>query len=158
MFSREPQLEDVASLTIDESDLKRLRECRVENCEVRLSAEGIERVQREIDWHAPDASRRAALLVRQLLVDYAARYRQGGAAAAVEYADRRARLNVGREFASLIEADPVTSSYAPRLRRHLLDYPTSFVERMTDFVYWSKELVRGRPVISITHVATAAAI
>jgi hypothetical protein len=29
---------------------------------------------------------------------------------------------------------------------------------MTDFVYWSKELVRGRPVISITHVATAAAV
>jgi hypothetical protein len=25
-------------------------------------------------------------------------------------------------------------------------------------VYWSKELVRGRPVISITHVATAAAV
>ena len=29
---------------------------------------------------------------------------------------------------------------------------------MTDFIYWSKELVRGRPVISITHVATAAAV
>jgi hypothetical protein len=29
---------------------------------------------------------------------------------------------------------------------------------MRDFVYWSKELVRGRPVISITHVASAAAI
>jgi hypothetical protein len=29
---------------------------------------------------------------------------------------------------------------------------------MTDFVYGSKELVRGRPVISITHVATAAAV
>jgi hypothetical protein len=25
-------------------------------------------------------------------------------------------------------------------------------------IYWSKELVRGRPVISITHVATAAAV
>ena len=29
---------------------------------------------------------------------------------------------------------------------------------MSDFVYWSKELIRGRPVISVTHVATAAAI
>ena len=29
---------------------------------------------------------------------------------------------------------------------------------MTDFVYWSRELVRSRPVISITHVATAAAV
>jgi hypothetical protein len=28
---------------------------------------------------------------------------------------------------------------------------------MTDFVYWSKELVRSRPVISMTHVAIATA-
>ena len=36
--------------------------------------------------------------------------------------------------------------------------PTSSAEKMTDFIYWSKELVRGRPVISITHVAIAAAV
>jgi hypothetical protein len=157
-FGRVPHPGDVASLVIDESDLQRLRECRVEDCEVRLSADGIDRVRREIDWHAADASRKATLLVRQLLVDYVARYRQSGTAAAMEYADRLPRLNVGREFASLIEADTITSNYAPRLRRHLLAYPTSSAEKMTDFVYWSKELVRGRPVISITHVATAAAV
>ena len=100
-FSSIPQLGDVASLSIDEPDLKRLRECRVEDCDVRLSADVIERVQREIDWHAADASRQATLLImRQLLVDYVARYRQGGTAAAMEYADRGPRLNVGREFAS----------------------------------------------------------
>ena len=157
-FSSLPQPEDVASLIIDEAELKRLRECRVEDCEVRLSADGIERVRRDIDWHAADASRKASLLVRQLLVDYVARYRQSGAVAAMEYADRAPRLNVGREFASLIDADTIMSNYAPRLRRHLLEYPTSSADKMTDFVYWSKELVRGRPVISITHVATAAAV
>lgn len=157
-FSSSPQPGDVASLSIDEPDLKRLRECRVGDCDVRLPADVIERVQREIHWDAADASRKAAVLLRQLLVDYVARYRQGGTSAAMEYADRGPRLNVGREFAALLEADTVTSSYAPRLRRHLLEYPSSSAERMTDFVYWSKELVRGRPVISITHVATAAAV
>ena len=57
-----------------------------------------------------------------------------------------------------MDADTITSTYAPRLRRHLLEYPKSSTDKLTDFVYWSKELVRGRPVISITHVATAAAI
>jgi len=157
-FSNPPELRDVASLNVDEADLKRLRECRVEDCDVRLAANDIERVRREIDWHAPDASRTASRLVVQLLVDYVARYRRSGTAAAMEYANRAPRLNVGREFASLLEADAVTSDYAPRLRRHLLEYPASSAEKMTDFVYWSKELVRGRPVISITHVATAAAL
>jgi len=157
-FSDPPQLEDVASLTVDEAELKRLRECRVENCDVRLTADGIERVRREIDWQAPDAGRKATRLIQQLLVDYVARYRQPGTSASMEYADRATRVNVGREFASLLEADPVTSDHAPRLRKHLLEYPTSSADKVSDFVYWSKELVRGRPVISITHVATAAAL
>ena len=157
-FGNPPQLRDVASLNVDEGDLQRLRECRVEECGVRLGADGIERIRREIDWRSPDASRNASSLVRQLLVDYVARYRQGGTEAAMEYANRAPRLNVGREFASLIDADTVTSAYAPRLRRHLLEYPKSSTDKLTDVVYWSKELVRGRPVISITHLATAAAI
>jgi hypothetical protein len=157
-FSGVPQPEDLASLIIDEADLKRLRVCRVEDCEMRLSADGIERARRDIDWHAADASRKASLLVRQVLADYVARYVQSGTSAAMEYANRTPRLNVGREFAALMDADTITARYAPRLRRHLLEYPTSSAEKTTDFVYWSKELVRGRPVISITHVAAAAAM
>jgi hypothetical protein len=154
-FSTPLQLGDVRSLTIDDGDLERLRGCQVEDCGVRLSAEGIERVRREIDWHAADASHKATQLVLQLLIDYVAHYRQSGAAAAMEYADRLPRLNVGREFASLIDADTVTWNYVPRLRQHLLEYPESSAGKMTDFIYWSKELVRSRPVISITHVAIA---
>lgn len=157
-FSNPPALRDVASLTIEDADLKLLRECRVDECDVRLGADGIERVRREIDWRAPDASRKASQLVLELLVEYVARYRQSGTAATMEYAGRAPRLNVGREFASLLDADTFTADYAPRLRRHLLEYPASPSEKVTDFVYWSKELVRGRPVISITHVATAAAV
>jgi hypothetical protein len=158
MFSSVPQAGDVAALTLDEAELKRLRACRVGDCDVRLPADAIERVQRDVHWDAPDASRLATALIRQQLVDYVARYRQRGSAAAMEYADRGPRLNVAGEFAALLEADTVTSRFAPRLRRHLLDYPATPGSGMTDFVYWSKELVRGRPVISITHVATAAAV
>ncbi len=157
-FSDVPELADVASLIIDDGDLTRLRACQVADCDVRLSAEAIERVRQQVDWRAPDASSKAGVLMRQMLVDYVAGYRQRGAAAAIEYADQMPRLNVGREFASLIDADPITSAYAPRLRRHLLEYPHSSDEGVTDFVYWSRELVRGRPVISITHVAVAAAV
>ena len=157
LFSSVPQLSDVASLTVDDAELKRLRDCRVDDCGVRLPAAAIERIRREIDWSDADASRKATALVRQLLVDYVVRYRRGGAGAAMEYANREPRLQVGREFAALLEGDTVTATYAPRLRRHLLDYPASAAEKMTDFVYWSKEMVRGRPVISLTHVAIAAA-
>ena len=157
-FSTLPQPSDIAELTIDEADLQRIRECRAEDCGVRLSAAAIERIRREVDWHAPDASRKASGLLRQLFVEYVARYRQSGAAATMEYAGGIPRLNVGREFAALIDADPVIASHAPRLRRHLLGYPSAPAANTTDFVYWSKELVRSRPVISVTHVAISASV
>ncbi len=157
-FTSPPQLQDVASMSVDEADLKRLRQCRVGDCDVRLGASDIERIQREIDWRTPDADSRASGLVRQLLVSYVATYRQKGQAAAMEYADRAVRLNVGHEFASLLDADTLISQHAPHLRRHLLEYPSPSPspETISDFIYWSTELVRGRPVISITHVSTAA--
>ena len=155
-FSGPPQQGDVASLTVDDGELKLLRECRVTDCSVRLSADSIERIRREIDWGAADAARRASSLVRELLVDYVTRYRAGGAAAAMEYADTPSPLNVGHEFASLVDADTVTWKYVPRLRRHLLEYPAATDDAMSDFIYWSKERVHSRPVISITHVAIAA--
>jgi len=157
-FSNVPQQSDVASLSVDEQSLKRFRGCRVDDCDVRLPAEAIDRMRREVNWDGPDASRQANLLVRRLLVDYVADYRRRGTMATMEYADRAPRLNVGREFALLIEEDTITSTYAPRLRRYLLGQPTIPADKMSDFVYWSKELIRGRPVISVTHVTIAPAL
>jgi hypothetical protein len=157
LFSSVPQAADVAALSIDQAELKRLRDCRVDDCDVRLPAQAIERLHREVHWDAPDALMQAGGLIRRQLVEYVTRYRQRGNAG-MEYADRTPRLNVGAEFASLLEGDRITSGYAPRLRRHLLDYPATSGDAVTDFIYWSKEMVRGRPVISITHVATAAAV
>jgi hypothetical protein len=157
-FGTTPQAADVASLAVDEADVKLLRECRVGECGVRLPAGDIERVRREIDWRVPDAPRHAGDLMRRLLVDYVTRYHAGGAGAAMEYAATSPRLDVGREFAALVAADTTTWKYVPRLRRHLLEYPAADDDSIVDFVYWSKERVHRRLVISVTHVAIAPAV
>jgi hypothetical protein len=152
-FSEPARESDLVPLTVEDADLKRFRECRVGDCDVRFTADGIRRLQRDIDWRAPDAAHKASALVKALLVESVTRYRAGGASAAIEYAGTAAPLNVGREFASLVEADTSTWTYVPRLRRHLLEYPMGAGEGASDFIYWSKERVHARPVVSITHVA-----
>lgn len=149
---------DVAPMMLDEADLKQLRDCEVGDCGVRLSAGDIERVRREIDWRAPDASRRASALVQQVLVDYVGRYRANGSAGTMEYATTSAPLHVGKEFAALVAADTTTWKFVPRLRRHLLEYPAAIDDSASDFVYWSKERVHRRLVISLTHVAILPAV
>jgi hypothetical protein len=155
-FSEPPREADLAPLIIEEADLKRVRECQVGDCDLRLSADGIERLRREIDWRAPDAAPKASRLLRKVLVDYVTEYREGGAAAAMEYSGTSEPLNVGREFASLVDADTSTWTYVPRLRRRLLEYPAGADDSSSGFIYWSKERVHNRPVVSITHVVIVA--
>jgi hypothetical protein len=155
-FSDTPREEDLAPLILEEADLRRFQECRVGVCSIRLSASGIERVQREIDWRAPDAVPKTSRLLRKLLVDYVVDYRERGAAAAMEYAGTSTPLNVGHEFASLVAADTTTWTHVPRLRRQLLEYPAGGDDASSGFIYWSKERVHHRPVVSITHVVIVA--
>jgi hypothetical protein len=80
-------------------------------------------------------------------------YQKRGTAASMEYADESAPLNLGREFISL--ADSLGTGWNPfaALRQHLLDYPATGTPGTTDRLYWSKEKVGRRTVVSITHLA-----
>jgi hypothetical protein len=152
-FSSPPQLDDVANLSLEEADVRRLRDCRVGDCAVQLSADAIERFRTEVDWPAANVQRDATSVMRHILVDYVTRYLAIGSAAAMEYADTSAPLNLGREFTSLAEADTSTWRYIPDLRRHLTEFPAVDTDETVDVVYWSKERVNRRPVISVTHLA-----
>jgi len=152
-FSTPPQHADVSELTLDEADVRRLRECRVDKCDVQLSADAIERFRTELTWQAPDVPQRATELMRRILTDYVARYVERGSAAEMEYADSPTRLALAKEFSSLVSADTSTWPHVPGLKRHLLEFPAARGDGATDLVYWSKERVHRRPVISVTHLA-----
>ena len=151
-FSDPPRLSDIDALTLDDGDIRRLQGCRVDDCDVQISADAIHRFAQKVDWSAADAAERATSVMRDVLVDYVTRYRQAGAAALMEYADARPHLAVASEFASLVDSEPVAWRHFGALRRHLLEYPAER-DRVTDLIYWSKERVYKRPVISTTHLA-----
>ena len=152
-FSNPPRLDDVANLTLEEADVRRLRDCRVGHCDVQLSARAIERFRTAVDWRGADVQRHATSVMRHILVEYVTRYLDIGSPAVMEYADKPVRLNLAQEFVSLAEADPDTWRYIPGLRRHLIEFPAVDTHRTVDVVYWSKERVNRRPVISVTHLA-----
>ena len=151
-FSDPPQAGDITALILEEGDARRIQACRVNDCGVRISAEAIQAFERTVDWRAADATVRATRLLQQLLVDYVARYRETGAAALMKYANTSQRLDVRTEFAALVDSDRVTWRHLDDLRRHVLEYPHDRL-RTTDIIYWSKERVYKRPVISVTHVS-----
>jgi hypothetical protein len=150
-FSDPPRIDDVAALTIEEGDIRRLQSCRIDDCDVRISADAIQQFAK-VDWHAADAVERASSVMRHVLVDYVTRYREAGPAALMEYADEKPRLDLKREFAALVESDRSTWPHLGSLRQHVLEYPADRHSAI-DLIYWSKERVYKRPVLSVTHLA-----
>jgi hypothetical protein len=151
-FGTPPSTQDVAGLTLDDADVKALRGCHPGDCGVQLSADAIAQFRADVNWRAPDAHDQANRLMRRILVEYVARYRESGAAQPMRYADRAEPLDLAREFGSLVGADACRLSLFPRLRRHVLDYPAETPDT-TDLVYWSKEKVGRRGVVTVTHLA-----
>jgi hypothetical protein len=152
-FGTPPAVTDMAAMTLDDTDVRSLRRCRVGSCGVQLSEAAISKFQQEIDWHRADAHQQAELLLRRTLVEYVGSYGKAGTAALMEYADEPERINPGREFASLMGPDVPGWKTFPGLRQYLLDYPASDVPGTIDRLYWSKEKVSRRTVVSVTHLA-----
>jgi hypothetical protein len=154
-FSDPPVVGDMAAMALDESDTRSLRNCRVGDCGIQLPAAAIQRFQSEVNWQAPDAAQQANALVRHVLVAYAAEYLKHGGAASMKYADVSPETDMGHEFATLVEPPGPGLNQFPGLIQHLLTYPAGVSRDITDRLYWSKELVRSRGVVSITHLSVA---
>lgn len=153
LFGAQPTVHDVANLTLDDSDLRSLEKCRVGHCGVQLPAAAIERFRAGVDWRQPDAHEKANTVMRRILVDYVAAYLASGASAAMEYADQRQTTNLAREFAALAESGDRGVRQFPGLHRYLLGFPSDKTPDTLDAIYWSKERIGRRPVVSVTHLS-----
>lgn len=154
-FSSPPVVSDAAAMTVEDADIRALRSCRSGDCDVRLPAAAIERFRREIDWRRPDARDRAHQLLREILVEYVASYTKAGVAASMRYADTRTHLDTAREAREVAAIDEGGWKRFPELARHVLEYQGTPAPGISDVIYWSKEKVASRQVVSITHLAIA---
>lgn len=152
-FGSMPDITDVAGLTLDEWDVRKLRECRVGTCGVQLSADAIERFRTDVDWRRGDASVQASGVMQDILVEYATRYRAMGSGVSLNDGDARAPVDSGQEFVALLDSDVDIWQHLGELRRHLLEFPNAQPARTTDILYWSKERASRRTVVSVTHMA-----
>jgi hypothetical protein len=153
VFGNPPGLSDIQGLTLEDSDLDGLRRCRVADCDVQLPADTIERLGKEVDWRQQNARQLGTEIVRQALVAYVADYQRVGSAARMQYADTSRVVDAPREFASLAEANTAIWQQVPALRRHLSEYPGLPAGAAFDILYWSKEKLGRKPVVSVTHLA-----
>ncbi len=143
-FGSAPAVADLQQLTIDPAEIEDLKQCVAGDCQIKLSAQMIERFRRDVNWQAPDYQAQATQLLKTMLVEYVRDYQARGPAALIEYNDKRQGVRLADEQQALGSA----SGYLNELMRDA----QSGMRVVENAIVWSKIKFGLKPVIIINHV------
>jgi hypothetical protein len=144
--------QDLEGFSLETRDLADLANCRIGNCNVKLSAGMIERLNRDVDWSRSGHDARAQAVVREELLSYFEAYLDEGNSGLIEYLDKKNSVRLAREFRGVLDARPGLEEFVPEFREYLAQYPGRPLPGVGEFFYWSTESFGLKPVASITHV------
>ena len=148
-FSDPPQLSDLDGFTLDEQDVKQLKNCKPGDCEIQLPAESMQEIQKEVNWSAPDALDQVNRTAQRMALKALTQYRQQGNAALGTYRDKNHPAEVAETFASLLSRSKALPVYLPDLDRFLLDYPAVQSSGIDSQFYWEKVNFGLKPTLRI---------
>jgi hypothetical protein len=135
-------LEDFAQLELPEDDVKDLRRCKPGDCDVKLSAKGLQILRTQVHWRTPTEKSDADAAFRRILFEYVNGYREGGNARLAVYRDSDAPVFVANEFRSMIEGAP-SLARMPDLQKYLLEYPSAPLPALDGFPLLAEGAVRA---------------
>jgi hypothetical protein len=142
-------------LTVDQVDIDAIRRCRVNSCDLKMSATSIEKLRKDVNWSAQNYRDQVTGIIRAMLLEHVQAYLKSGKAGLGKYEDKSYSLGVGDEMRTLLKPASYMYGYLPELQQYLEGFPStrqSNAANFEDFIYWSKEDYGLKPVISVTHV------
>jgi len=148
-FSDPPQLSDLEGFTLEQQDIRDLKNCKPGRCEVQLPTEAMEDFQQSIDWSAPDVAERVNRLAQRMALQALQDYVQAGDTALGAYRDKKQPAAVAETFASLIGRFEALPVYLPDLNEYLLEYPKAKSENVQAGFYWEKVNFGLKPTFRI---------
>ena len=148
-FSDPPQLSDLEGFTLDDDDVKELKNCKPDNCKVQLPAESMDEFQKQVNWSAPDAADQVNRLGQKMALEALQQYISGGNEALGTYRDKKNPTVVADTFASLLGRSKALPVYLPQLDRYLLEYPAAPSGQIQSQFYWENVNFGLKPTLRI---------
>lgn len=148
-FSDPPRIEDLDGLELDNGDVAAIRSCRPENCEIKLA--GAEMTQlKQAETAAKGDSREAVQQAfRQIVLNRVQQYLATGQIPSDE--DHHTPVQAAPHFETLLDHTPFLGDRLPDLTAILRDSPSKPRPGVESLLYWSKEHLARKAMISVTH-------
>jgi len=148
-FSNPPRLSDLEGFTLEEEDVKQLRECRPGHCELQLPEDSMELFQKQVNWEAPDAADQANRVAQRMALDALLGYTKQGNPALGVYHDKNHPSAVADAFNTLLSRSEALPQYMPDLHQYLLDYPKVKPATIQSEFYWEKVKFGLKPTLRV---------
>jgi hypothetical protein len=151
-FSDSPTLTDLQTLTIEDRDIEDLKACVVGDCKIKLSANMIERLQKEVDWAATDYRVQATQLLKRMLLDYVHDYVARGDSALIKYHDKPVEIGLAEEQRELMAAPGYINNLLSEFQQNLKATTGPQVSLVENAIVWSKIKFGLKPVLALNHI------
>lgn len=147
-LSAKPALDEFAQLTLPEADIRDVRSCRAESCNVKLTEAEIARMHDEMQRAGANWLARGNAVFREIAHERVAAYLAGGLGALAPYADGHGESSRTAAFATIVG----NSEFLLNLPsfRPLLNQPVASGPGVVSFTYWSVEQLGAKAVASAT--------
>jgi hypothetical protein len=150
-FKQNPDLQDLRSLRLSDSELKEFLNCRSGSCNLSLTSEEIKHIPEKPDLTTSEGIEAFTDVYRRILLSRLMAYRQRGIRSFSGDGEKGAVVS-----RQLVEDHlyrfPHIQAYFPHVHQYILEYPKSTEQHPDEFFYWTKESLGSKPIVNIRHV------
>lgn len=149
-FSDPPQERNLATLSIQQKELDALAGCRPGKCGLKLSVDMMKRLRSGAATFGRGPKLESEF--RTVLLEYVSAYITNGTPAMITYSDTDPPVHAPTEFLELLGQFSWLEKDAPQLVEALRNSLRTARPQLRGFLYWSKESLGLKPVLSVTQV------
>jgi len=153
-FSDPPRLSDLKQFSLESQDIKDLKDCKPDQCNLQIPASSIEEVHQAINWSAPDVDQQLNQLGQKKALQLLLAYQKGGDQVLGEYNDKRNPTQVSEQFKYILSYTKALPRALPDFYNYLLNYPSAKPADVENMFYWAKVKFGLKPTLRLVQVVT----
>jgi hypothetical protein len=153
-FSSPPQLSDLKGFELDSQDIKDLKDCKPEHCNIQIPATSIADVHQAINWSAPDAEQQVDQMAQKKALEHVLAYQQKGNPALGVFNDKHDPTVAAEQFKYMLSYATVLPRALPDYYNYLLEYPNGKPANVENMFYWENVKFGLKPTLRMVQVVT----